>query len=115
STTPGRTGRGVSRRPANSVRPPGAAARGPWPPSDDADMTISDVPTQTLPAEGEIGFGDIGSLPPGGGGGTFVRRSTPGGGVARPRQRCGGAACAHRRLAHHRAGRARASDTRLVG
>ena len=25
-------------------------------------MTISDVPTQTLPAEGEIGVVDIGSL-----------------------------------------------------
>jgi len=25
-------------------------------------MTISDVPTQTLPAEGEVGFVDIGSL-----------------------------------------------------
>lgn len=27
-------------------------------------MTISDVPTQTLPAEGEIGVVDIGSLQP---------------------------------------------------
>src|ERR1700692_3765882 len=38
------------------------AIRTPWRRSEEPQVTISDVPTQTLPAEGEVGVVDIGSL-----------------------------------------------------
>lgn len=80
-------------------------------------MTISDVPTQTLPAEGEIGLIDVGSLQLESGAviddvciavqrwGKFLRTGQRGGGLAR----------AHRRLAHHWTRRTRPPHPRLVG
>ena len=81
-------------------------------------MTIFDVPTSTLPAEGEVGDRrhriadarerrrDRRCL---------HRRAAVGRTVARPRQRGGGAACADRRLAYHRSRRSGSPVTGLVG
>lgn len=54
---PGRPGAWLCRGPQIQRRP---AVRGGV--LRNSDMTISDVPTQTLPAEGEIGLIDVGSL-----------------------------------------------------
>jgi hypothetical protein len=70
-------------------------------------MTISDVPTQTLTAEGEVGLVDIGSLTTESGEVNddvciAVQRW---GKLSRTRQRGGGAARAHRPILHRRMGR----------
>ena len=81
-------------------------------------VTISDVPTQTLPAEGEVGIVDIGSLTLESGvviDDVSIAVQRWGELAPDPRQRRRGVARADRRLTHHRACRARASDAGLVG